>query len=143
MWLASDWKDYECIDAANGEKLEKWGGFMLCRPDPQVIWDEKAQPQLWNKADAHYHRSSSGGGKWSYSKALPDAWQIHYRDLTFNVKPMGFKHTGLFPEQAVNWDYMRGRIEQSLKSCADGVKVLNLFGVYGGATVACAKSALP
>ena len=140
MWLASDWKDYECIDAANGEKLEKWGGFMLCRPDPQVIWDEKAQPQLWDKADAHYHRSSSGGGKWSYSKALPDAWQIHYRDLTFNVKPMGFKHTGLFPEQAVNWDYMRGRIEQSLKSCSDGVKVLNLFAYTGGATVACAKS---
>lgn len=140
MWLASDWKDYECIDAANGEKLEKWGGFMLCRPDPQVIWDEKAQPQLWDKADAHYHRSSSGGGKWSYRKALPDAWQIHYRDLVFNVKPMGFKHTGLFPEQAVNWDYMRGRIEQRLKSGADGVKVLNLFAYTGGATVACAKS---
>lgn len=140
MWLASDWKDYECIDAANGEKLEKWGDFMLCRPDPQVIWDEKAQPQLWDKADAHYHRSSSGGGKWSYSKALPDAWQIHYNDLTFNVKPMGFKHTGLFPEQAVNWDYMRGKIEQRLTSGADSVKILNLFAYTGGATVACAKS---
>ena len=140
MWLASDWKDYECIDSANGEKLEKWGDFMLCRPDPQVIWDEKAQPQLWDKADAHYHRSSSGGGKWSYRKALPDAWQIHYNDLTFNVKPMGFKHTGLFPEQAVNWDYMRGKIEQRLTSGADSVKILNLFAYTGGATVACAKS---
>lgn len=140
MWLANNWKDYECIDTANGEKLEKWGQFMLCRPDPQVIWDEKAQPRLWSKADAHYHRSSSGGGKWSYSKPLPDAWQIRYRDLTFNVKPMGFKHTGLFPEQAVNWDYMRGRIEERLKSGAETVKVLNLFAYTGGATVACAKS---
>ncbi len=135
MWIADEWKDYECIDTANGEKLEKWGNIMLCRPDPQVIWDEKALPSVWKKADAHYHRSSSGGGKWEYKKEIPEQWTVKYKSLTFNIKPMGFKHTGLFPEQAVNWDYMMKKITER-----GGAKVLNLFAYTGGATVACAKA---
>ena len=135
MWIADEWKDYECIDTANGEKLERWGNIVLCRPDPQVIWDEKANPELWKKADAHYHRSTSGGGKWEYRKSIPEQWTISYKNLKFNLKPMGFKHTGLFPEQAVNWDFMMNKI-----SSRKGVKVLNLFAYTGGATVACAKA---
>lgn len=135
MWIANEWKDYECIDTSNGEKLERWGDIVLCRPDPQVIWDEKASPELWKRADAHYHRSSSGGGKWEYRKALPEQWTISYKELKFNIKPMGFKHTGLFPEQAVNWDFMMKKI-----AARKGVKVLNLFAYTGGATVACAKA---
>ncbi len=135
MWTSNDWKDYECIDTANGEKLEKWGDIILCRPDPQVIWDEKAVPFMWKKADAHYHRSSSGGGKWEYKNEIPQQWTVKYKSLTFNIKPMGFKHTGLFPEQAVNWDYMMDKITKR-----GGGKVLNLFAYTGGATVACAKA---
>ena len=135
MWVAEDWKDYECIDTASGEKLERWGDIILCRPDPQVIWDSKANKGLWKTADAHYHRSSSGGGKWEYKKSIPDQWTVSYKDLTFNIKPMGFKHTGLFPEQAVNWDYMMDKIKGR-----KGAKVLNLFAYTGGATVACAKA---
>lgn len=135
MWIADEWKDYECIDTANGEKLERWGDIILCRPDPQVIWDEKADAPMWKKADAHYHRSSSGGGKWEYKKPIPEQWTINYKNLTFNIKPMGFKHTGLFPEQAVNWDYMMDKISKR-----GSAKVLNLFAYTGGATVACAKA---
>ena len=135
MWCANEWKDYECIDTADGEKLERWGDIILCRPDPQVIWDEKAKPSLWKKADAHYHRSSSGGGKWEYKNEIPEQWTVNYKSLTFNIKPMGFKHTGLFPEQAVNWDYMMNKISKR-----PGAKVLNLFAYTGGATVACAKA---
>ena len=135
MWVADEWKDYESIDTANGEKLERWGDVVLCRPDPQVIWDTKASPELWKTADAHYHRSSSGGGKWEYRKQIPEQWVVRYKNLAFNIKPMGFKHTGLFPEQAVNWDYMMDKI-----STRKGAKVLNLFAYTGGATVACAKA---
>lgn len=135
MWVADEWKDYECIDTANGEKLERWGDVVLCRPDPQVIWDIKASPELWKTADAHYHRSSSGGGKWEYRKEIPEQWVVRYKNLAFNIKPMGFKHTGLFPEQAVNWDYMMNKI-----ATRKGAKVLNLFAYTGGATVACAKA---
>lgn len=135
MWVADEWKDYECIDTANGEKLERWGDVVLCRPDPQVIWDTKASPELWKTADAHYHRSSSGGGKWEYRRQIPEQWVVRYKNLAFNIKPMGFKHTGLFPEQAVNWDYMMDKI-----STRRGAKVLNLFAYTGGATVACAKA---
>ena len=135
MWVSNEWKDYECIDTANGEKLERWGDIVLCRPDPQVIWDEKAAASAWKKADAHYHRSSSGGGKWEYKNQIPEQWTVDYKSLTFNIKPMGFKHTGLFPEQAVNWDYMMDKIEKN-----GGAKVLNLFAYTGGATVACAKA---
>ena len=135
MWVADEWKDYECIDTANGEKLERWGNIILCRPDPQIIWDEKADPSRWSEVNAHYHRSSSGGGKWEFRKDLPEQWTVNYRDLTFNIKPMGFKHTGLFPEQAVNWDYMAQKIKER-----KGAKVLNLFAYTGGATVACAKA---
>ena len=135
MWVAEDWKDYECLDTANGEKLERWGDIILCRPDPQVIWDSKVNKGVWKTADAHYHRSSSGGGKWEYKKSIPEQWTVNYKDLTFNIKPMGFKHTGLFPEQAVNWDYMMNKIKGR-----KGAKVLNLFAYTGGATVACAKA---
>lgn len=135
MWIADEWKDYECIDTADGEKLERWGDIILCRPDPQVIWDTKAAPSLWKEANAHYYRSSSGGGKWEYKKNVPEQWTVNYKNLTFNIKPMGFKHTGLFPEQAVNWDYMMNKI-----SSRPGARVLNLFAYTGGATVACAKA---
>ena len=135
MWIADEWKDYECIDTANGEKLERWGNVFLVRPDPQVIWDEKTAIAQWNRAFARYHRSSSGGGKWEYKKEVPEQWQVSYKELTFNIKPMGFKHTGLFPEQAVNWDYMMEKIRKR-----GTAKVLNLFAYTGGATVACAKA---
>ncbi len=135
MWIADEWKDYECIDAADGEKLEQWGNVVLCRPDPQAIWDIKSSPNSWKSADAHYHRSSSGGGKWEYRRQIPEQWIVRYKNLAFNIKPMGFKHTGLFPEQAVNWDYMMNKIKSR-----PGAKVLNLFAYTGGATVACAKA---
>ena len=135
MWIANEWIDYECIDTSDGEKLERWGNIILCRPDPQVIWDKKAAPEVWKSANAHYHRSSSGGGKWEYKKEIPEQWCVKYKDLTFNIKPMGFKHTGLFPEQAVNWDYMMNKIRTRKNA-----KVLNLFAYTGGATVACANA---
>ena len=133
MIVAKDWKDYKIIDMADGQKLERWGNIVLSRPDPQIIWKEKILPSLWKKADAIYNRSKTGGGSWKYNKKLPDNWQIKYKELTFNIKPMGFKHTGLFPEQAVNWDWMIDKIKKSKRE----IKVLNLFAYTGGATVAC------
>lgn len=136
MIISDKWKDYEILDMADGEKLERWGDIILIRPDPQIIWKEKSKPVLWKKANAHYHRSKSGGGEWEYIKNVPKAWQIKYKDLTFNLKPMGFKHTGLFPEQAVNWDFMINKIRSAKRQ----IKVLNLFAYTGGATVACASA---
>lgn len=136
MIISDKWKDYEILDMADGEKLERWGNIVLIRPDPQIIWKEKSKPALWKKANAHYHRSKSGGGEWEYMKNVPKAWQIRYKDLVFNLKPMGFKHTGLFPEQAVNWEFMMNKI----KSAKRPIKVLNLFAYTGGATVACASA---
>ncbi len=133
MELANNWKDYEILDMANGEKLERWGDVFLVRPDPQIIWKEKLFSEKWNKAFARYNRSSAGGGGWKYNKKLPESWQINYKNLTFNIKPMGFKHTGLFPEQAVNWDWMIDKIKNAKRE----IKVLNLFAYTGGATVAC------
>ncbi len=134
MEIAKDWKDYEILDMANGEKLEKWSNITLIRPDPQIIWKEKSFPQKWEMAFARYSRSNTGGGTWQYKKKIPESWQVHYKDLTFNIKPMGFKHTGLFPEQAVNWDWMINKIKTSKRK---DIKVLNLFAYTGGATVAC------
>ena len=133
MEVARDWKDYEILDMANGEKLERWKDILLIRPDPQIIWKEKSFENKWKEANARYNRSNTGGGAWEYKKRLPDSWQVHYKDLTFNIKPMGFKHTGLFPEQAVNWDWMINKIKNANRE----IKVLNLFAYTGGATVAC------
>ena len=135
MYIANQWQDYEVLDTGEGEKLERWGDIILRRPDPQAIWP-KQQPRIWNQADAHYHRSAKGGGEWEFRRKLPEKWIIKYRDLQFFVRPTGFKHTGLFPEQAVNWDWMAGLI----KSADRPIKVLNLFGYTGGATLACAKA---
>ncbi len=133
MDVANNWKDYEILDMANGEKLERWGNVYLIRPDPQIIWKNKSFPNKWKDANAKYNRSSTGGGSWQYNKKVPENWQIKYKDLTFNIKPMGFKHTGLFPEQAVNWDWMISKIKNAKRD----IKVLNLFAYTGGATVAC------
>ena len=133
MIVANNWKDYEILDMANGEKLERWGQITLIRPDPQIIWKEKTFPNKWNKANARYNRSKTGGGSWDYKTKLPESWQIKYKNLTFNIKPMGFKHTGLFPEHAVNWHWMIDKIKSSKRE----IKVLNLFAYTGGATVAC------
>ncbi|MGN0742107.1 MAG: class I SAM-dependent methyltransferase, partial [Candidatus Fimadaptatus sp.] len=134
MFIADGWKDYEVLDTGDGEKLERWGDIVLRRPDPQAIWPRQA-PEMWRRADAHYHRSSKGGGEWEFMRRLPERWEVGYRDLRFYVRPTGFKHTGLFPEQAVNWDWMRSLIERR-----GGARVLNLFGYTGGATVACARA---
>ena len=136
MKVASNWQDYEILDMANGEKLERWGKIILIRPDPQIIWKEKSFPELWNKANARYNRSNTGGGAWKNLKTTPAAWQIKYKDLKFNIKQMGFKHTGLFPEQAVNWDWMINKI-QNAKKDRNEINVLNLFAYTGGATIAC------
>ena len=133
MNVANNWKDYEILDMANGEKLERWGNVILIRPDPQIIWKNKSFPEKWNLANARYNRSPSGGGGWKYNKRVPENWQIKYKELTFNIKPMGFKHTGLFPEQAVNWDWMISKIKNAKRE----INVLNLFAYTGGATVAC------
>lgn len=133
MIVANDWKDYEIIDMANGEKLERWKDIILVRPDPQIIWKDKSFPNKWKDVNAVYKRSSTGGGAWDYKKKVPANWQVKYKNLTFNIKPMGFKHTGLFPEQAANWDWMIEKI----KSAKREIKVLNLFAYTGGATVAC------
>lgn len=130
-----DWKDYELIDCSDGERLERWNNIILIRPDPQVIWKTPKNNPLWKKADAVYHRSKSGGGVWEVKTKLPPYWSIDYKDLTFNIKTMGFKHTGIFPEQAVNWDEIRTLIREAGRP----VKVLNLFAYTGGATVACLK----
>lgn len=114
MWFAEEWTDYKLIDASNGEKLEYWKNYLLRRPDPQAVWQVQSEHELWAKPDAWYHRSSSGGGRWQFlNKRLPQRWCVQYRNLTFNIKPMGFKHTGLFPEQAVNWDWFSDLIQNA------------------------------
>ena len=133
MYIASDWKDYEVIDTGDGEKLERWDDVILRRPDPQAIWP-KQDPALWARPHAWYHRSQKGGGEWEFFKKLPERWSVRYGDLQFYVRPTGFKHTGLFPEQAVNWDWMAGLIRGAKRP----IRVLNLFGYTGGATCACA-----
>jgi len=134
MLLADQWKDYELIDTADGEKLERWGEFTLRRPDPQVIWSVQKSSKEWKNVDAHYHRSSRGGGEWQYNKKLPQRWTVSFGPLSFYIEPTGFKHTGLFPEQAVNWKWMMEKIEAAGRP----IKVLNMFAYTGGATVACA-----
>lgn len=133
--LSKDWKDYEIIDAGNGEKLERWKDVVLRRPDPQAIWPQNQENTEWESPHAWYHRSARGGGSWEYKKKLQESWIVSYKDLRFKISPTGFKHTGLFPEQAANWDWVRERIEKSKR---DDIKVLNLFAYTGGATVASA-----
>ena len=135
MYLADGWQDFEILDAGNGDKLERWGSFVLLRPDPQAVW-----PMGEHKADAVYYRSQSGGGHWEFQRELPESWTIRYRGLTFIVRPTGFKHTGLFPEQAVNWDFMADRLTAWRKGRSEAPRVLNLFAYTGGATCACAKA---
>ena len=146
MFIANNWKDYEVLDTSAGEKLERWGDFILVRPDPQVIWDTPKKLKGWTKMNGHYHRSSKGGGEWEFFD-LPKQWQIHYNSpsfehqLTFNLKPFSFKHTGLFPEQAANWDWFGKKIADEKKAHPDKtIKVLNLFAYTGGATLACAAA---
>lgn len=136
MRVADGWKDYKLIDTSNGEKLEVWKDIVLIRPDPQIIWKTNRKSPLWNNAHGHYQRSSSGGGSWEFKKKIPESWEISYNKLVFNIKPTGFKHTGLFPEQAVNWEWMKNKIESANRP----VNVLNLFAYTGGATLACAEA---
>ena len=133
MRAADKWKDYELLDASRGERLERWGDIILIRPDPQILWDTPRKDPRWKQAHARYHRSNTGGGQWERYRPIPDSWQIAYGDLLFALKPMGFKHTGLFPEQAVNWDMMASLIKKENRP----VRVLNLFGYTGAATLAC------
>lgn len=133
MRVSSNWIDYELIDCSAGERLERWGDIILIRPDPQIIWNTERKNPLWRKAHARYHRSNSGGGQWQVYKKLPQQWSLNYGDLTFNVKPMGFKHTGIFPEQAINWDFA----SDIIKNADRQLSVLNLFGYTGCATLAC------
>ena len=133
--VSNDWKDYECLDAGNGEKLERWGNVILRRPEPQAMW-EILFDKHWEKVDGFYHRSNQGGGYWEFKNNLPEYWTVNYKDLTFKVTPTNFKHTGLFPEQAVNWDFMMDKIHKANRE----VKVLNLFAYTGAATMACAKA---
>ena len=135
MWIAENWKDYQVLDTSSGEKLERWGDYLLVRPDPQVIWNTERTNPGWKKKNGHYHRSSKGGGEWEFFN-LPQEWSIHYGELTFNLKPFSFKHTGLFPEQAANWDWFSRLIREAGRP----VKVLNLFAYTGGATVSAAKA---
>ena len=135
MRYTKDWKDYELLDCSGGERLERWGNVVLIRPDPQVIWNTPKEHPLWHRADARYVRSKEGGGHWECRRQLPEAWNINYKDLQFKISPTGFKHTGLFPEQAVNWDMMREKITGAGRS----IKVLNLFAYTGGATLAAAS----
>ena len=135
MWIADGWEDYELLDCGGGEKLERWGKQILVRPDPQAIWETPHTNRGWRNAQGRYYRSSSGGGHWDKEK-LPESWTVNYKDLKFQVKPMNFKHTGLFPEQAVNWDFAREKI----KNAGRPIRVLNLFAYTGGATVACAAA---
>ena len=136
MRFSKDWKDYELLDCSCGERLERWGRVTLIRPDPQVIWQTEKKHPMWHKADAVYHRSNTGGGHWEVRGKVPDRWEIGYKDLTFNVKTMGFKHTGVFPEQAVNWDYVRDLITKANRP----VRVLNLFSYTGAAMVSALKA---
>ena len=135
MWLSDQWKDYEVLDTSDGEKLERWGKYVLVRPDPQVIWKTPKRDPLWRNFDARYSRSNTGGGAWSAHR-LPEHWQIHYGPLTFQVKPMNFKHTGIFPEQAANWDFIMDKI----RNAGRPIQVLNLFAYTGGATIAAAAA---
>lgn len=137
MWIAQNWKDYEVLDTSSGEKLERWGSYLLVRPDPQVIWNTPKNHMDWKKWNGHYHRSSKGGGEWEF-RSLPEEWQISYEplSLSFRLKPFSFKHTGLFPEQAVNWDWF----STLMKSADRPIKVLNLFAYTGGATLAAARA---
>ena len=142
MWIADAWKDYEVIDTSGGEKLERWGEYILVRPDPQVLWDTPRTDRRWKQKNGHYHRSSKGGGEWEFFR-LPQEWSIQYRELTFHLKPFSFKHTGLFPEQAVNWDWFSSIIKKCANEKAKGgqpLKVLNLFAYTGGATLAAVKA---
>lgn len=134
MWIAPDWRDYRLLDCGGGERLERWGKYTLARPDPQAIWS-RTEPELWKRADAVYHRSSTGGGRWEI-RSLPESWTIGWREQTFNIKPMSFKHTGVFPEQAANWDF----IAQQVRAAGRPVSVLNLFAYTGGATLAAAAA---
>ncbi|MDD4111634.1 MAG: class I SAM-dependent methyltransferase [Herbinix sp.] len=136
MWIAKNWIDYEVLDTSKGEKLERWGRYTLVRPDPQVIWDTPRDHKGWTNMNAHYHRSKEGGGEWEFFN-LPKQWDINYKELTFNLQPFSFKHTGLFPEQAVNWDWFSDKIK---KEKGRQIKVLNLFAYTGGATLAAAKA---
>ena len=136
MRIAGNRRDYTVIDTSDGEKLETWGNISLIRPDPQIIWKTDKTHPLWQKADGHYHRSNAGGGQWEFRKSLPESWNISYGELTFNIRPTGFKHTGLFPEQAVNWDFMTDKIKNAERE----INVLNLFAYTGGATLACAAA---
>ena len=135
MWLADQWNEYEVIDTSGGEKLERWGDYILVRPDPQVIWNTPKTLPAWKSPNAHYHRSKKGGGEWEFFR-LPEQWDIHYKELTFHLKPFSFKHTGLFPEQAANWEWFGKLIRQA----GSPIKVLNLFAYTGGATLAAAKA---
>ena len=135
MWIANNWTDYEVLDCSGGEKLERWGRYLLIRPDPQVIWDTKKDNPGWKNRNAHYHRSAKGGGEWEFFD-LPEQWQIPYKSLRFHLKPFSFKHTGLFPEQAVNWDWFSEKIKKADRP----IKVLNLFAYTGGATLAAAAA---
>lgn len=135
MWIADKWKDYEVIDTSDGEKLERWGDYILVRPDPQVIWNTPKNAAGWKKHNGHYHRSNKGGGEWEFFN-MPDVWQIGYNNLKFNLQPFKFKHTGLFPEQAVNWEWFSAKIRDAKRP----VKVLNLFAYTGGATLAAASA---
>ncbi|HPF83298.1 MAG TPA: class I SAM-dependent methyltransferase [Bacilli bacterium] len=135
MRISSDWKDYECLDAGNNEKLERWGNIIFRRPEPQAMWPIK-QDDKWNKVDGFYHRSDKGGGYWDFNKKIPEYWTIEYKNLKFKVSPTNFKHTGLFPEQAVNWDFMMEKIKNAKRP----IKVLNLFAYTGGATMACSSA---
>ena len=140
MWIADGWKEYEVLDASGGEKLERWGKYILLRPDPQVIWNTEKKISEWRNLNAHYHRSNKGGGDWEFFD-LPKQWDIHYKELTFHLQPFSFKHTGLFPEQAVNWDWFSEKISMAKKQNPEKeIKVLNLFAYTGGATVAAAKA---
>lgn len=148
MWIADNWKDYEVLDTSSGEKLERWGDYILVRPDPQVIWNTPHDHRDWKNKNGHYHRSAKGGGEWEFFH-LPDEWAIAYplpclagsgKILTFHLKPFSFKHTGLFPEQAVNWDWFSGLIQNAAKAADRPLKVLNLFAYTGGATLAAAAA---
>ena len=135
MWIADNWRDFEVLDCSNGEKLERWGNYHLVRPDPQAIWSTPRKNPKWKTRDASYSRSNTGGGAWNKSK-LPERWTVDYKDLTFNIKPMNFKHTGIFPEQAANWDFAMDQIRHAGRP----IRVLNLFAYTGAATVACASA---
>ena len=140
MWIADGWNDYEVLDTSAGEKLERWGDYILVRPDPQVIWNTPHKAREWKQKNGHYHRSNKGGGQWEFFN-LPEQWEISYGNLKFHLKPFHFKHTGLFPEQAVNWEWSGNLIrEAKKKNPGKEIKVLNLFAYTGGATVACADA---